>query len=914
MSASMGPGSVIRVLDECQRGTGVHSRAVSMVRNMLREDEAGVEAELWGCLRHCLLVFKREATVERLMRFLVTLVVECMSGGQEEETAFAERMLMRFLEHSGAADKAVRFRVCQFTAGVIAQMGEEAEVSDELWDVVMERMMVRLKDKVPVVRAHAAAALGRLQDPGDDEQDLFADDPVVEEYIRMLKEDRSKDVRKAVLANIAVCDRTITLVLQRCRDVSDEVRRCAFLVLAAKVEPSMLSISQRAFIALNGLRDRSLSVRNACEKELVCKAWLGACDGDAMELLRMLDIESSSDSELAGQLCIRSLLAKDLIRAPGDDVLGGDEPLTAEAALVLRTRIEDLARSRSPAIEDALPEPALLSKLLLAHKEDEFIFRQLLHVARRMEFWDEGGRKMLGSMLFDILVRSETVKEAAVDDLERADNVLVSLLHVMHLVHKDERECTRVLMEALECLRGDLADPSSIDDEDSPEARSWIFCINVVRAMFLTTTSAAGMLSPLGPEVAEGDASPPATSAQVLLDTFVFPAVSHTMGSVRRIGVNALGCACLLDRFMALEHYSVLVQALNTPSECLGVRRGAFSALCDLAVFFGPETFDSKAVATLSTDGTDAGPFMATLFGYLGGGGGREDEVSVALKSVAVEGLAKLLITRFNNSQGWEVARTDNGGAEVGWEQFDASLAFARLVHIFFTTVGEAGSGSHPEADRIRQCLAVFFPAFATMSSSRQMAIDQAFVPCLLELLEDVRNEKSAKVVTSSWTQVSRFTLDLLSMPIRQAADVHVDSEYADGQEEIAIRVLSEIVRLIPQVENHARGHVYARTQLLCLARSLGLLKMRESSGEASAVALALIAQVKDHENFTYITQDRVASKGVHNFESLAQRAAEAGVDSNDQEMEAARGAHSSPNKQQSARPPRQEVLGELNE
>ena len=905
----MGPGSVARLLDECQRSTGVHVRAMTMMRTFLHEDEAGVETELWGCLRHCLLVFKREACVERLMRFLVSLVVECMSGGHEGETAFAERMLMRFLEHSEAADKAVRFRVCQLTAGVISQLGEEAEVSDELWDVVMERMMVRLKDKVPIVRAHAAAALGRLQNPGDDEEDLFADDPVVEEYIRLLKEDRSKDVRKAVLANIAVCNRTITLVLQRCRDTSDEVRRCAFLVLAAKVEPGMLSISQRSFVALNGLRDRSSSVRNACDKELVCKAWLGACHGDAVTMLRMLDIESSAESELAGQLCVRSLLSKGLVPSL-NNVLETEEELSAETSLILRTKIEDMARSKDPSLDDILPDPAHLSKLLLAHKNDEFIFRQLLHVARRMEFWDEGGRKMLGSMLFDILVRSDTVKAAAIDDIERTDNVLISIVRVMHQVYRDEIECTRVLMEALECLRESLVDPSSIEDEDSKETRDWNFCITVVRSILLATTSSTGLLSPFRHQDDGEEGNVPPSTAQVLLDTFIFPAISHPMASVRRIGVNALGCACLLDRFMALEHYSVFIHALNASSECLGVRRGAFLALCDLAVFFGPETFDSKAVSTLSTDSTEAEPFMATLFGYLGGSSGKqEDEVSVALKAVAVEGLAKLLITRFSNCQGWEVARKI-GGTEVRWEYFDAPRAFARLVRIFFTTVGEAGSGSHPEADRIRQCLAVFFPAFATMSASRQLAIDQAFLPCLLELLEDVRNEKTAKVVTASWTQVSRFTLDLLNMPIRQGADVHVDSEYCGGQEDMAIRVLGEMTRAMPNVENDARGHVYARTQLMCLARSLSLFQLRESKDESLKAALSLLSLVKDHENFVYVTQDRIASKSVKNFEVLVRRAAE-GMESSplvDEEESAGPAG-----KQQAARSPARQELAELN-
>ena len=53
-------------------------------------------------------------------------------------------------------------------------------------DGVQESMLDRLRDKVPLVRAHAVAALERLQDPSDKE------DPVCTEYIRMLQVDSTQ--------------------------------------------------------------------------------------------------------------------------------------------------------------------------------------------------------------------------------------------------------------------------------------------------------------------------------------------------------------------------------------------------------------------------------------------------------------------------------------------------------------------------------------------------------------------------------------------------------------------------------------------------------------------------------------------------------------------------------------------------
>lgn len=46
-------------------------------------------------------------------------------------------------------------------------MGEDALIDDELYDKIYESMLIRLRDKFAVVRAHAVLALARLQNPAD---------------------------------------------------------------------------------------------------------------------------------------------------------------------------------------------------------------------------------------------------------------------------------------------------------------------------------------------------------------------------------------------------------------------------------------------------------------------------------------------------------------------------------------------------------------------------------------------------------------------------------------------------------------------------------------------------------------------------------------------------------------------------
>jgi len=50
----------------------------------------------------------------------------------------------------------------------LAGMADDAEMSDELWQRILDALLARSKDKNPGVRAEAAAALDRLQTGEED--------------------------------------------------------------------------------------------------------------------------------------------------------------------------------------------------------------------------------------------------------------------------------------------------------------------------------------------------------------------------------------------------------------------------------------------------------------------------------------------------------------------------------------------------------------------------------------------------------------------------------------------------------------------------------------------------------------------------------------------------------------------------
>jgi hypothetical protein len=237
--------------------------------------------------------------VERLVRFVVVLANE-RDADEAEDDAFLEELLWALLPLSEAADKAVRFRVCQLTASLLHGLSNDTGLADELYAELVTAMTERLRDRAPAARMQAARALARLQvrrtlrnaqtlarctaapgagicarasaarspslarvsqDPG--EAGDFADDAATGALLSLLECDKHKDVRRAVVASVGVSVVTIPALVERTRDNADEVRRTAFLTVANKVSLEALSIAQRATLLRRGLAERVDDVRKA---------------------------------------------------------------------------------------------------------------------------------------------------------------------------------------------------------------------------------------------------------------------------------------------------------------------------------------------------------------------------------------------------------------------------------------------------------------------------------------------------------------------------------------------------------------------------------------------------------------------------------------------------------------------------
>ena len=328
--------TVAREFNECQTSKAAHRKADLILRKHQAKDPAAFEAAFLRCVEAVLPHFKSEPATKRIMQFVIMFATRQHAG-------FDMRLLAHLMKRQNDADKGVRLRVCQLTAGVFGTLSDDAEISDELWDNVHESMCARALDKVSKVRAFAIAALQRMQDPMDGE------DEVLLLMLKAMNTDSCKDVRKAAIEHISVSPLTIPKILLRLRDdVQPDVRRKAIDKFSS-IPVAMLKINDRVTLLQCGLHDRDAGVRHACET-LLREHWLGVCcGGDPIKLLRALDVEGTETRTT--EAVVRCMLGH------GESAKGKKKATAAAAATTITL--------------ESVPPPQLISYEASAHSDCE---------------------------------------------------------------------------------------------------------------------------------------------------------------------------------------------------------------------------------------------------------------------------------------------------------------------------------------------------------------------------------------------------------------------------------------------------------------------------------------------------------------------------------------------------------------
>lgn len=352
----------------------------------------------------------------------------------------------------------MRYRVTQIISHIVNSLDS---IDDELYHLIRQGLIRRIRDKEPTVRVQAVMGLGRLAGNEEDEDDRVdsGSAALLDKLLDVLQNDTSAEVRRTLLLNLPLTPTTLPFLLERARDVDAPTRRALY----SRLLPTLgdfrhLSLTMREKILRWGLRDRDESVRKAAGR-LFYERWIEDCassynnnnneeenSGDKtsepvipalIELLERVDVVNSGmDNGIAHEAMKTFWEGRPDYRevVVFDDNFWGS--LTAESAFMARS-FNDFCRQEGDGryeylADEKIPEVTALAfylhkysnTLLLRmnnpaeaeggeeeNMEYEFIVEQLLHISLTLDYSDEVGRRKMFSLLRETLTVSNLPDE-----------------------------------------------------------------------------------------------------------------------------------------------------------------------------------------------------------------------------------------------------------------------------------------------------------------------------------------------------------------------------------------------------------------------------------------------------------------------------------------------------------------------
>ena len=704
---------VLQALEESQRSFAGHRKCIIRLKQAQAIDAAAFRDSLNASLDRALLIFRREPCVERMLQLVANLV--CFQNDKyHTDSELAVHLLQRMVPLTAARDKAVRFRACQLTAKLLNSLGEDAEVSEELYEEILQAMLVRLNDKVPVVRVHAVAAVARLQDPTD------VTDPVTSEYMRLISSDTSKEVRKAVLANLGVSALTLPVILERLRDVKDDVRKYTYSVVAIKIDVKSLQIAQRVLL-VGGLQDRCEAVRKACVHMMVSK-WLPRCDNNPIKLLKLLDVELHPE---AAERALRAILGDDGIKSTTsatflpyhDNKKKHGDVLTAEEAFYWRVLGKVATeRNNDELMETALPELPVVYEAITANLGKALVTGELMQLVPLLDFGDEVGRKRLYTMLGSLLLDYERTSPTLVPHLLAALSAMESTAEFVAFVGG--------VMRQVQASGEEKELDTDTPTDGVPCWRRHVLALGCSLLRMVSRFTEIALLSDYIKQTAE-------------------QLIQHPSEVIRHSSIECLGLFSLLDEQVAGSYMPLFVKVLKHDSEALQVT--ALSSMMDALLIFRQSSWNAVP-KQLNTEFTVPGETASE--GHKDGvEDGETDTSSVwnlvfsclhhpssGVRGIAAEGLAKLVL-----------------GGRIVSSKVEQQLLLA-LTLLYFSPLSESDA-------QLRQCLAIFFPAFAAKDPANALSLAHLAFPALKHIAAAPKASPLSKV---NALQVGQYLLSVM--------------------------------------------------------------------------------------------------------------------------------------------------------
>ncbi|KAI9118393.1 hypothetical protein K1719_010725 [Acacia pycnantha] len=847
---------IAKILDEARTSYATHNRKLKEL-SVLRSKSHSLPQFFSAFSTALIPLFdfqKRLASAERVVRFISVFASVRDNGNDSTYDEFLDHFLKFLLVAAAAANKTARFRACQIVSEIILRLPDDAEVSDDLWDEVIECMKLRVRDKIPLIRTFAVRALSRFVNDSDNRD-------ILDLFLEVLPLEQNADVRKMIVLSLPPSSLTSQVIIDCTLDASESVRKSAYCVLANKFPIQSLSIKLRTLILRRGLADRSSAVSKECFK-LMKDEWLTkCCNGDPFELLKYLDVETY---ESVSESVIEALLKAGFLKlengssiqryiSPNNDNAEGSgvhcppniKLMEAEVALYWRIVCKHLqseahakgseaasttgteaevyaaeASDKNDLLEKILPATVNeYIELVRAHNDagsnHRFACRQLLLLGTMFDFSDATNRKVASAFLQE-LMRKPLEHE---DDEE--GNVIVigdglnfggdndwaeAIASLAKKVHAAPGEFEEVVLAIIE----ELAQPCR---ERTADCVQWIHSLSLTGLLLKNVTSFRYIQS----------------KAIELLQSLLLPGAKHAHLDVQRVAIRCLGLFGLLERMPGEELVKQMrVSYIKGPQP---ISTEACKALFDIGMWHGPQEVDKVLMhdnaSQIQSDKNIFSPvnfsdlegdLNAGMLDLLYGGFEKEDWGNLSIcnedecvQAVLGEGFAKILLL------------------SPYYPSIPASLhpvILSKLITLFFS--------DETESQRMKQCLSVFFEHYPCLSANHKKCTSKAFISVMRSMWPGIYgNSGGSSFVVSQMrkraVQASRFMLQMIQLPL-YTEEIQPESENSStevpfecDEEGLALRIAIEVASF------HSKKTTAEKSYVSALARTLVMLRLRIS-------------------------------------------------------------------------------------
>ncbi|KAG8076259.1 hypothetical protein GUJ93_ZPchr0006g41083 [Zizania palustris] len=874
---------VARVLDDCRASLAVHPRKIRELGAIRSSSSAGGRFLPAFCtaLTPLFEPLRRSAAADRVARFTAAFASASAAGGGDGD-GFFEGFLRFLLVASASAHRPARLRSCQIISEIIMRLPDDAEVSDEVWDEVIDDMKIRVQDKIPGIRAFAVRALSRFASDGEEND-------IVDLFVETLEKEQNTEVRKAIILSLPPSNGTLETVIGSTLDVSESVRRAAYSMLSTKFPLQSLSIKQRTSLLYRGLSDRSASVNSECLKMLKDEWLMKYCGGDVITLLRFLDVETY---EAVGETVMVVLLKDGSVRVQdgqtirqyfianteGEEQVSNIQLMDAEVALYWKLMCKHLqaeaqvkgseaatttgteaavyaseASDKNDLLDSVLPNTVtdyvdLVKAHLSAGPNYHFASRQLLLLGEMLDFSDTMNRKVASSFIHELLTMpfehevDENENQIAIGDgvsLGGDREWAKAVAELAKRVHASTGEFEMVVANVVE----ELSQPCR---ERTADFMHWMHCLAVTGLLLENSSSLRSL---------QGKAIEPSK----LLQSLLLPAAKQNHVDVQRVALRCLGLFGLLENRPNTELVKQLrISFINGPDL---VSAMACKALIDLVTWHGPQEIDQAIGIELSDATYETSQFTTVDISNM-----NDDDLNIGVLDILFSGFLK---------DDWEFTTEgdnhDNAPTILGegfakilllsenYAKISADLhpvILTRLVSLYFIEETK-------ELGRLKQCLSVFFQHYPALSDKYKRCVSSAFVPVMRAMWPGLYGNVggSAHVVSKRRkyaVQAARFMVQMVQTPLfstettEQAStspesrptSPDMSNHFDISEEGLAIRIAVEVANC-PDKKT-AAGKAYC----LALCKVVVLLRFRQSEQKAikcmRGLVNALAASDKD--------------------------------------------------------------------